>query len=37
VLIFFPGEYVEDLPESIQELVEAYTKNYYSQYQPLEQ
>jgi len=32
-----PGQFVEDLPESTQELVDAQTKQYYNRFQPLEQ
>lgn len=31
-----PGRFVEDLPESTQEIVEAYTKQYYTRFQPLD-
>jgi len=31
-----PGCFVEDLPESTQEIVESYTKHYYTRFQPLE-
>ena len=31
-----PGQFIEDLPESTQELVEAQTKQYYNRFQPLE-
>lgn len=30
------GRFVEDLPESTQEIVEAQTKQYYTRFQPLE-
>lgn len=33
---FFPGRFLEDLPESTQEMVEAHTKSYYSRFQPFE-
>lgn len=29
------GQFVEDLPESTQEMIEAYTKSYYTRFQPL--
>ena len=29
-----PGKFVEDLPESTQELVEAFTKQFYTRFQP---
>lgn len=29
-----PGRFVEDMPESTQEMVEAMTKSYYSRFQP---
>jgi dynactin-5 len=32
-----PGRFVEDLPESTQEKIEAYTKQYYSHFQPFEE
>jgi hypothetical protein len=32
----FTGTFVEDLPESIQELVEEETKAYYSHFKPIE-
>lgn len=31
-----PGHFVEDLPESTQEVVEANTKSYYTRFQPTE-
>jgi len=31
-----PGQFIEDLPESTQEIVEASTKQYYNRFQPLE-
>ncbi|EJD07275.1 dynactin, subunit p25 [Fomitiporia mediterranea MF3/22] len=31
-----PGQFVEDLPESTQEVIEAETKSYYDRFQPLE-
>ncbi|PVF93545.1 putative dynactin Arp1 p25 subunit RO12 [Serendipita vermifera] len=31
-----PGQFVEDLPETTQELIEAHTKLYYSRFQPAE-
>ncbi|KAF9243238.1 dynactin, subunit p25 [Melanogaster broomeanus] len=31
-----PGRFVEDLPESTQEMVEAQTKQYYTRFQPLD-
>ena len=31
-----PGQFVNDLPESTQELFEAYTKSYYVRFQALE-
>lgn len=30
------GRFVEDLPESTQEMVESQTKQYYSRFQPLD-
>ena len=30
------GEFIEDLPESTQEIIEAETKGYYNRFQPLE-
>ena len=30
------GEFIEDLPESTQEIIEADTKSYYNRFQPLE-
>jgi dynactin 5 len=36
-LLNFTGKFTEDLPESTQEMVELYTKQYYKRFQPLEQ
>lgn len=36
-LHFFAGQFIEDLPESTQEVVEAYTKQFYNRFQALEE
>lgn len=33
---FYKGQFMEDLPETTQEVVEAYTKLYYNRFQPAE-